>query len=352
MGIMKELKFVQDQIKKTTKNKKTPSGGMKYFRSKVGYAFSLAFKEKEIFVFALLQWATIGLVYLLWVQMLDWIPEDVWRSTVDSDSGSIADWVLLGWSFLCVGIAAFPIGILTGSMGATHFLHRQGRESTIAASLKLVLPQSWALWSFHWIDGWITVNQILKRLPSKNNHTSIEKRILDEALYYAWKLGIAGVLPSIVTGNNLIQSGKNSVIFVKRNFSKVARLRAGYSILCWIVGIGAYVGSFFLFNSSEIIPSGDEIYAHVYTFYLWAIVPMLIATAIIMLFLRPIYVLALCDLYSEHLEKKGEIVNLPDNPSKVISVLVTFMCLCMIVIVVYLYRNEIGITEMLAIPYG
>src|SRR5690554_7569188 len=78
--------------------------------------------------------------------MLDWIPEEVWRSAAESDEGSIADWILLAWSFVCVGFAAFPVGILTGCMGATHFLHKQGRESTVATCLKLVLPQSWSLW--------------------------------------------------------------------------------------------------------------------------------------------------------------------------------------------------------------
>lgn len=349
MGLLNKIDFVRDEIKDIPDVDKKPSGGIGSFGSRVGYAISLGFKEKEIIFFGLLQWASIGIGYLLWVQMLDWIPEEVWKSSAESDEGSIADWILLAWSFVCVGVAAFPVGILTGCMGAAHFLHKQGRESTVAACLQLVLPQSWPLWSFHWIDGWITVNQILARLPKKNGRRN---PVLSEALYYAWKLGVSGVLPSIVTGNNIIKSGKNSVIFVKDNFLEVAKLRAGYSALCWIVGIGAYIGAILLFKVVDFVPKGDEIYGHIYTFYFWAAVPILIAVAIIMLLLRPIYVLALCHLYSDHLNEKGEAVDLPDNPPKSISAIVAFGCLCVILAVVYLYRIELGVVEMLSVPYG
>ncbi len=269
MGLRNDLDFVREELKELDGIDRKPSGGIRSFGSRIGYAVSLGLKEKEIFLFALLQWASIGIAYLLWVQILDWIPEEVWRSTDESDQGSIADLVLFAWSFVCVGVAAFPLGILTGCMGATHFLHKQGRESSVATCLMLVLPSSWALWMFHWADGWITVNRIMDRLPDKNDTTTPAQRALNEALYNAWKLGVSGVLPRIVSGNNLIQSGRNSVVFVKDNFLEVAKLRAGYSALCWVVGIGAYVGVILLFMNVDIVPEGSEIYGHIYTAYLW-----------------------------------------------------------------------------------
>lgn len=352
MGVFNKIDFVRDELKEVVDANEKPSGGVSSFASRIGYALSLGLKEKEIFIFALLQWLSVGLGYLLWVQMLDWIPEEVWRSAAESDVGSIADLVLLAWSFVCVGLVAYPVGLLSGCMGATHFLHKQGRESTVAMCLKLVLPHSWSLWSFHWIDGWITVNQILERLPKKNDRRSFAERALSETLYYAWKLGVAGVLPSIITGNNLLKSGKNSIVFVKDNFIEVAKLRGGYSLLCWIVGVGAYVGAIVLFANVDIVPEGEELYGHVYNFYFWAVVPILFAVAVVMLILRPIYVLALCDLYSEHLKQKGQEVELPENPPKAISAMVAFGTLCVIVAVVYLFRNELGVTEMLSVPYG
>lgn len=352
MGVFNEISFVRDEIKDLPGIQRKPPGGIGSFTSRIGAALALGFKEKEIFMFGLLQWAAIGLGYLLWVQMLDWIPEWVWRSAAESDSGSIADVVLLVWSFVCVGVVAYPIGILSGCMGAAHFLHRQGQPSSVAACLQMVLPQGWPLWTFHWIDGWITVNRILDRLPRKNDRRSKAQKAASEVLYYAWKLGIAGVLPNLVTGHGLLRSGKNSVLFVKDNFKEVAKLRTGYSALCWVVGILAYIGTMFLFMVVDIVPEGGEVYGHIYTFYLWAAVPILVATAVIMLLLRPIYVLALCELYSEYVEREDIPIDLPDNPSKGTSALVAFGCLCLIIGVAYLFRQELGITDMLATPYG
>lgn len=135
--------------------------------------------------------------------------------------------------------------------------------------------------------------------------------VISEALYYAWKLGVAGVLPSILTGNNLIQAGKNSVLFVKENFLEVAKLRAGYSALCWIAGVAAYAGAIFLFMVLDTTPQGHEIFGDIYTFFFWAAVPILIAVSFVVLLLRPIYVLALCDLYSDYLSRKEQEVAQP-----------------------------------------
>jgi len=79
---------------------------------------------------------------------------------------------------------------------------------------------------------------------------------------------------------------------------------------------------------------------------------MTTAVAVIMLFLRPVFVLALCDLYSEHLNRRGEAVALPENPPKSVSALVVFGCLCLLVAVAFFLRDELGITDMLSTPYG
>ncbi len=352
MGGFNQIEFVRDRIKKLRHIDEKPVGGLGAFGSRIGAALMLMMKEPEILFFCLLQWASIGAAYLLWIQMLDWIPEEVWRSTDESSEGSIADIVLLVWSFICVGLAAFPVGIFTGCIGAAHFLHRQGRESSVASCMRLVLPQSGALWMFHWLDGWITVRQIFQRLPSDDEPNSIADRVTRESLYYAWKLGVSGILPSIVTGNNLRQSGLNSVDFVKKNFREVAKLRAGYSAVCWIVGIGTYVGTILMFSFFDLVPRHERVESHIYTIYFWAAVPLLTAVAVVMLFLRPVFVLALCDLYAEHLKRRRKVAALPENLPKSVSVLVAFGCLCLVVAVVFLLRDTLGITEMLSTPYG
>jgi hypothetical protein len=349
MKTWNKLEFVTDEISQIEGISDKPSGGITSFGRRVSYALSLGVREKEIFFFCVMQWAAIGIGYLLWVQMLKWIPENVWRSAAESDGASIADVVMFVWSFVCVGIASYPIGVLTGCMGAAHFLHKQGRDSTIAMCIKLVMPRSWSLWAFHWIDGWVTVSQILERLPKKNDRRTLEQRASSEAIYYAWKLGVAGVLPSVVTGNDLVLSGRNSISFVKHNFVKVAKLRAGYSALCWIVGVGAYMGAILFFLSVDVVPKGDEIYGHVYAFYFWAAVPILVAVGVVVLFLRPIYVISVCDLYSDHLKRQGAKIVLPESPPKSISSLVVFVCFCILVLVAMLYREQLGIVNMLSL---
>ena len=61
MGILNQIDFVRDEIKNIPGIDKKPSGGITSFGSRIGYAISLAFREKEIITFVLLQWAAIGL---------------------------------------------------------------------------------------------------------------------------------------------------------------------------------------------------------------------------------------------------------------------------------------------------
>ena len=49
------IKFVSDEISEMPEMKNLPKGDLKDFTSKIGYAISLGFKEKEIFLFGLMQ---------------------------------------------------------------------------------------------------------------------------------------------------------------------------------------------------------------------------------------------------------------------------------------------------------
>ena len=102
----------------------------------------------------------------------------------------------------------------------------------------------------------------------------------------------------------------------------------------------------------DLVPSEEEVYSRMYTIYFWAAVPLLTAVAIVMLVLRPIYVLALCDLYSDHLEKRNIPVELPENPSRGVSAVIAFVCVCFILAIAYVYRVELDILDMLSTPYG
>jgi len=356
LSIKEEFNAAKDQIHGLDGTREKPSQGesLTGFFSYSEYAIDLMWKEKEIFTFALLQWAVIGAGYYLWVQMLGWIPAEVWQSTENSNNGSVADVVLLLWSFVCVGIVAYPLGILSACMGAVHFIRRQGRSSSIAECLRIVLPKAWSLWAFTWMDGWITVNQILKRLPKKNDRTSPAEKALSEALYFAWKIGTIGILPGLITGRGLVESTRRSVDVVRHKFKEIMKLRLGYSLLCWVIGIATYVGTiYFLCTFSHLLPQRERDTAgFIYTFYLWVGIPICLSVGIIQMFLRPVYVIASCHIYSDYLNEKQEKILLPTPPSKSFSALVVFGALLIILAVVFIYRDQLGITKLLSVPYG
>ena len=334
-----ELAELPDIQNMSTNTDKDSTSGLK-----AGYALSLGLKEKEIFFFGGMQWLAVSLGYLLWTQMLFWIPPEVWDAMENQDGAGPIDYALTLWAFLCVGLVAFPVGIFSSCMGVTHFLYKQGRASTVAMCLKLSLPNAWRLWAFHWTDGWFTVKQIWSRIPGGENRT-LAQILYQEALYYAWKVGISGVLPSMVIGKGMIESGKESVEFVKQNTKEIIKLRAAYSGNCWVLGILTYVAAFPIVF---YLDDGTGIGNNIANIYLYIALPICFSVGVIMFFLRPIYLLSLCNLYSDYLKANNKAIELPDNPPRAISALVVFAILCIAVLVVFYYREAIGLVDILS----
>ena len=348
----KRLNQLNNDVYELTKSVDKPDKfrSMSSLFSRMGRSFRLIFKEPEIILFSLLQALAIYVAYLIWIQMLDWIPEEVWKSTEDSDEGSIVDLVLIAWSFVCVGFAALPIGLFTACMGAVHILHTQGKESTILRCFKFVFPKTWPIWIFSWIDGWITVNQILERLPKKNDQTTPTQRALSEAMYYAWKVGTVGVIPSLITTKNTWQACKNSFGFLKHKIIDILLLRGGYSAASWIIGILAYIGAAFTIFSLGI--TEEKVSSEIYTIYLYIAIPVFIAIGFLNLFIRPFYILSLFDLYTDYIIETNQKIMAPKRSAFAQTALWMFAFLIILIIVVFLFREELGIMEMLATPYG
>jgi hypothetical protein len=351
---MKALKGVRDELKDMDilKHKPGKIESLKKFFAYYGYSWKLMFKETELFLFIFLQWIAVALGYYLFVMMLYWIPEEVWQSTQENDEGSIADLVLFVWIFVCVGVAAFPLGIFSSCMAVVHLLHIEDKPSTIAACLKVVLPRTWGLWLFHWMDGYITVGRIIDRLPKKNDRSSPIQKALAEALYYAWKVATMGILPNLITGRSIKDTAKNTVGMIKDNAAEVIMIRIGYSVFCWIIAIATYVWGIFNYGwiKNKFFPG--DLTSTISEFYFYAGIPMLFAVAIIQLFIRPAYILAISDVYGRYIHGKGETILDQDTPPASISVLVVFLVLCIAIFTAYLYRFELGIMDMLATPYG
>jgi len=322
------------------------------FFDNIKYAGNLLFHEKEIITFAFFNLVAVGLGYYLWVQILDWIPEEVWISASNSDGGSTADVILTLWSFLCVGLAAFPLGLFSACMGAAHFLHSQGKKSTIVGCFRIVLPQLLPIWLFSWIDGWWTVKQILERLPKKNDRTPSHVRIRREALYQAWKLATMGILPSFIVGHNIKEACMDSLGLLKKRLVPLLKLRFGYSTACWVIGIACYAGVFVMFPT---ISSYMRTEFDMYSFYFLAGVPIMVALVFIQLLFRPIYIISACHIYSDYISEKEVTISLPEKTektSKIFVVFAAFIILCVILAVVYFFRDELGITALLSVPYG
>jgi len=152
------------------------------------------------------------------------------------------------------GDAGVRNAILSGCMGAVYFLRSSGEESTVARCLKVVMPRASRLWIFHWADAAYTCYQILEHLPKKQDEGASHprrSRALGEALYSAWKLGTAGVMPALLMGKSPVAAGKDSVLLVKDRLPDLALLRAGYSSICWGGGILAYASSAHFFWEAE-----------------------------------------------------------------------------------------------------
>lgn len=302
------------------------------------------FGEKENIAFAFLQWVVIGIAYYLWVQVLSLVPEEVWNC----DNGNYAAGIiLLIWSIVCVGLAAYPLGLLTACMNASYILRFTGRESTVAECLKIVLPKSWSLWVFSWFDGWWTVMRILERLPKKNDRTPLAVKMLNEAIYQGWKLASLGFIPALLSGRDVGEACGDSLKMLKERFSMLIKLRVGYSLVCWGFGIFGYLGMFVLLRmlpelSGRILENNV-----VYGVYLLAGVPLLAVLIFIMLVFRPVYVISACRIYAFYAREKGMKIKLPESSSRGVSALMAFLLLAVALAVVWFFRDRLGIAELM-----
>ncbi len=323
-----------------------------YFQ-RIGYGWKLMFLEKELFTFTLLQWISIAVGYYLFVMMLYWIPPEVWKSTQNSDSGSIADLVVFLWIIVCVGVAAMPLSIFSSCIAVVHMLdYYEQKPSTIAACLKIVLPRIWQLWLFHWLDGYYTVRQVMERMPKKNDRTTTADRAVSEVLYHTWKIASMAIVPNLITGRTIMQTCENSLGQIKEHAAEMLLVRAGYSILCWIVAILTYVGTVLGFGWLQESFFPGELHDTIATAYLYLGIPALTSIAFIQVFLRPAYMIALTDIFGIYMIQKREVLIKDAPPAPATSAIVAYGLLCVVVLTIYLYREPLGIMDMLATPYG
>jgi hypothetical protein len=309
------------------------------FWRELGYSFKLILDEKEILFFAALQWLVIALAYVLWTKVLDWIPDQVWdevaKSGDDRISFTLLNLALLGWSFLVVTVASYPIAILNAAMTATHYLRSAGQSSSIARCFNLAFKHLGRLWVFTTIDAWITVNAILDRLPRKRGR----RTAFDELLYYAWKIGTIGVVPALVAGKGYIEAAKDSVSLLKNQPVRTIGIRMGFSLICWIIGIAAYVGgAFYMMGAHGPARRAND----VYNFYLLMAVPIVIAVGVTAVVVRPFYLVMVSKLYTDVVPVDRDAI-VPMSGKKFDVLAVIFATLLFILLAFYFFGEQLGI---------
>lgn len=313
------------------------------FFGELGYSAKLIFQEKEIVFFAVLQWLVIGLAYTMWTQILDWIPDSLWeeveKSNNKDDDGAftLINLVLLGWSFLVVVVASYPISILNASMTASHYLRSSNQESTIAKCLGLAFKNLGRLWVFTTIDAWITITAILDRLPSKKN----KRTALEELLYYAWKVGTIGVLPALVAGKGYTEAAKDSIQLLKEKPARTIGIRMGYSLVCWIIGVSAYIGCIYYFIA---FGDNDSKVNEIYNFYFLMAVPIFIAVGVTSVLVRPFYLIMISKLYTDTIPLVNDVTAQPEN--KGLDLLALFFAVLFSALLsLYFFGDQLGIKE-------
>ncbi|MEM6903671.1 MAG: hypothetical protein AAF556_10590, partial [Pseudomonadota bacterium] len=316
--------------------------GMAAITSRLSYAVGLIFSEKELLVFAVAQWLVIAGFYVLWVFGISYMPQEMFEQA-NEDSTTIGDILFTIWSIFCILVATLPLGILTGCMVAVHFLRRHTGQSSIPQCLGLIWRRPFAIWFYSFADGYITVMRILDRLPKKDDKRTPRQKAFAEFAYYAWKVASAGMMPSLVLGNSLMASFKHSLRLVKQRGPEVMALRIGYSTLCWIVGLGAYAGGvvMVIFNN----PVEGEL-DHVSEFIkalAMAGIPLVIATGIVQVLIRPFYLIALCDVYSDYLQQNELKPRLERKPLGIAEMLLTGLILGALLGGIIVFAEQLGL---------
>lgn len=294
--MVRELDFIKEEINtipqlRLTRFRHVAADGLGDFVLNILTAWKYIYYQPMILVFSFIQFCSVLIGYLLWSQIWFIMPSDLHRGN------TIVNILVGNWSLTILAIVSFPIGILTGCTGIAYLFARRNIKLSFAHCFKLSIARYKQLWIFAGIDGWITIEQILDRLERVSNKFSGEKRsvvsvggTIREVLYFSWKVATIGIYPAILTGKNLHEAGLESLSMVRKEFHKTVILRAGYSVMCWFVGICASLLGYFWVRTSL-----DSYYS----FMLSISIPVAMATFIIMLILRPVFIISSCELYSK-----------------------------------------------------
>lgn len=319
------------------------------FFNSIPEALEMLRKEPEILIFIVLQWVVIGLAYFAWIQMLQWIPDRVWDAiqTANADNRKLTldliNIALFAWSIFIVIVASYPISICNSAMIAVHDLRASQQKVTLTKCFAVATHHLGRIWAFTSLDAWITLSTILKRLPKKGGRTFTP---MDELLYYAWKVATIAVVPALINGRDFVQAGKDSIRLLTTQPGRAIGLRLGYSAVCWIVGILAYITGIFILGASGFTMHDKHA---IYNFYFIMAIPILFAVGVICILVRPIFLLGTAKFYTDSINVTAEIEKDITQTPTVGNFLsswktIIFLVLVIILLICLFFGNQIGLT--------
>lgn len=323
------------------------------FLGNIGGLFKLILRDPEIILFAVLQSLAIAGAYMLWTKGLDWIPDYYWDAVGNHERfrGPVTNCFILGWSLLILLIVSYPIAIFTSAIVASRLLRENGQNSTIIACMIAAMRYAGRLWLFSFVDAWITMRIIIKRLPKRrssdaddyNYSLDTDTTVFDEFAYYAWKIGSIGIIPSLLLGNGVVRAGKESLLVLRRRFPEAIGLRLGYSLACWIIAPIMWGATYWYLHHMRVYDVNVDYIHHSYEV---AGLPIAISIGIVCILLRPFFLLYSAELYmdamamDEDTPLSQEII---EDPSIFSWHSLLFLLLVTAIVGMVFWGNELGV---------
>ena len=114
----------------------------------------------------------------------------------------------------------------------------------------------------------------------------------------------------------------------------------GYSLICWIIGVTAYIGGFYYFVMVDDGVTGRT--NEVYKFYVMMALPIVIAVGITAVLLRPFYLIMVSKFYTDviPLHKDASTLTL-DRKFNALALVFSIM-LC-VLLAMYFFGDQLGV---------
>lgn len=269
------------------------------FFAEARHALRLIAREPEVILFAVLQWATFAVAYMMWIGIFGWVPAYWYWTTVDAGSsasialafGSVA--LAIAWTILVVALAAWPVSLFNAAMVAAHFLRQAGQHSTVWRCLILGAHSTGRVWLFTLADSQRTIVGFLNRLPERRLFTlGFPFELRNHTHHYAWKIGTMAILPALVAGRDYRAAAKDSLSLLYARPDRTVHTRMGYALLCGVFGTTTFLLAPIILLL--LAPSSWP-----YRSLVVSAGTFLLTFGVITLLLRPIFLLIVASHYTE-----------------------------------------------------